>query len=81
MKYVIMAVVVIVGIFAVIFTVEMSPVQRNLSASANATAAEVLGSNYTQFSGMPELFAYWWLFPIFVIVGLIGVIMYKLYKH
>jgi hypothetical protein len=80
LKFVLIALIIVVGIFALFVTIGISPLERNLSEAANTSAVEVLGSNYSQFSGMPELLAYWWILPIFVIVILIGYGIYKAYK-
>jgi hypothetical protein len=81
MKFVLIGLIVVVGVFALFVTVGVSPLERNLSEAANTSAVELLGSNYSQFSGMPELLAYWWILPIFIMVGLIGYGVYKVYKH
>jgi hypothetical protein len=81
MKWILIGLIAVIGIF--IFTVSMglSSFERNLSDAANTTAVEVLGSNYTQFSGMPELFAYWWIAPLFVIPCLVIFAIWKVYKR
>lgn len=81
MKFVLIGLVIVVGIFAVIVTVGLTPVSRNLSAAANTSASDVLGSNYSQFDGVAELFTWWWILPIFVMVILVGYVVYKIYKR
>lgn len=81
MKFILIGLVIVVGIFAIVVTVGLTPVSQNLSVAANESAADVLGSNYSQFGGMPELFAYWWIIPILVMVALVGYVVYKLYKR
>jgi len=81
MKFVWIGLIIIVGLFALFVTIGVSPLERNLSEAANTSAVEVLGSNYSQFTGMPELLAFWWILPILVIVCLIGYTVYKVYKR
>jgi type II secretory pathway pseudopilin PulG len=57
LKFVLIALIIVVGIFALFVTIGISPLERNLSEAANTSAVELLGSNYSQFSGMPELLA------------------------
>jgi hypothetical protein len=80
MKFVLIGLIAVIGIFALFVTVVVSPLEQNLSSAANTSSYELLGANYSQFEGMPELFAYWWLLPIFVIVVLTGYGAYKVYK-
>jgi hypothetical protein len=80
MKWLLIVVIVIVGIFALFVTVAVSPMERNLSEAANQSAVDVMGSNYSQFSGVPELLKYWWMLPIFVMAILMMYGAYKVYK-
>jgi hypothetical protein len=80
MKFVLIGLIVVVGIVTLIITVGLSPLSQNLSEAANTSAADVLGSNYSQFDGVPQLLAYWWTLPVFVMAALIGYGVYKVYK-
>jgi hypothetical protein len=81
MKFVLIGLITVVGLFCIFVTVAVSPLERNLSEAANTSAVDALGSNYSQFQGVPELLAYWWILPIFIIVILIGYAIYKVYKR
>jgi hypothetical protein len=81
MKWVLIGLIFVIGIFVFLVSIGVSPLERNLSDAANTSAVEVLGSNYSQFDGMPQLFAYWWIFPLFLIPCLIAWGIWKVYKR
>ena len=81
MKWILIALVLIIGIFVFFVYMGASPMERDLSQSTNQTAIDTLGSNYTQFDGMPEILAYWWIIPFFFIAVMIGYGVYKIYKR
>lgn len=81
MKFVFIGLIIVIGLFTLLVTMGLSPLSRNLSTAANDSAVEVLGSNYSQFEGVQQLFNYWWIAPIFFVVFLAGYAVYKVYKR
>jgi len=81
MKWLLIGVIVVIGIFVIFVSVALTPLSQNLSEAANTTDSDVLGSNYTQFEGMPQLFAYWWILPVFFLAIMVVYAVYKVYKR